>query len=169
MTSNNFYAEYSQSNLLGASPMHLIVALYEGVTEAVEQARECLTSGDVWGRSRAISKAVNILTELMCSLDHQKGGEISANLKRLYSYMQQRLLLAHSTKSAEPMIEVEKLLRDLLESWRTVSLQPAADDSAASAVIEPELVCEPEIRNECVYDSYFTEAPGSVLGESLSF
>jgi flagellar secretion chaperone FliS len=169
LTSNNFYAEYSQSSLLGASPIRLIVALYEGATEAVQQARECLVSGDVWARSRAISKAVNILTELMCSLDHQKGGEISANFKRLYSYMQQRLLLAHSTKAAEPMIEVEKLLRDLLESWRTVSAQPTEPESDSCAVIEPELVCEPEPRKECVYDSYFTETPGSVLGESLSF
>jgi hypothetical protein len=94
----------------------------------------CFEQGDIWGRGQAVSRAVNILAELMASLDHSKGGEMSTNLKRLYDYMQRRLLEAHARKIKEPYGEVEKLLSDLLAAWVVVAEQSAAPQ----AVPEPE-------------------------------
>src|SRR3954449_6836407 len=124
---------YAQSSLLEASPLQLVIALYEGAINAAEQAKAALVGSEDLARSRSITKAVSILAELMCSLDTEKGGEIGANLKRLYSYMQQRLLLAHATKSAEPMDEVVKLLSTLLDSWRQVpNTSPVVQSEAPS-------------------------------------
>jgi flagellar secretion chaperone FliS len=109
---------YAEGTVLSANPLEMVVALYEGAIEAVGRARNCLLSGDIWGRATAISKAVKILTELLISLDHKRGGEVSQNLKRLYSYMQCRLLDAHSLKSEEHLNEVERLLQGILEGWR---------------------------------------------------
>jgi flagellar biosynthetic protein FliS len=70
----NPYAAYSESSMMGASPLQLVTRSYEGAIGAVQQAKQCFASGDIMGRSKAITKAVSILTELMISLDHQKGG-----------------------------------------------------------------------------------------------
>jgi flagellar secretion chaperone FliS len=109
---------YVEGTVLSGNPLEMVDALYEGAIEAVGRARNCLVSGDIWGRAKAISKAVKILTELLVSLDHSRGGEISQNLKRLYSYMQCRLLDAHTLKSEEHLNEVERLLQRILEGWR---------------------------------------------------
>src|SRR6185312_5160994 len=93
------YQAYAEGNLLNSDPIRLVISLYEGAIKSAEQTRQCLKTGDIWGRSRSITKAVQILSELMISLDHEKGGEVSQNLKRLYSYMQSRLLEAHAKKA----------------------------------------------------------------------
>ena len=164
----NPYAAYSQSSLVGASPLQLVTRSYEGAIGAVQQAKQCFASGDIMGRSKAITKAVSILTELMISLDHQKGGEISVNLKRLYSYMQQRLLTAHTQKIEEPLIEVVGLLSNLLEAWKTVELKSRAESVSGTSQA---LIPAPEAEDRAVeYGGYFAEVRGgSMLGESYSF
>jgi flagellar protein FliS len=118
LTNNNPYKEYAEANLLSGHPLDLVVALYEGAFDSARSARLCVAAGDIWGRTKAINKAIAILTELMVSLNVEKGGEIANNLKQLYSYMQRRLLEAHLKKQAEPIKEVEALLENLLDGWR---------------------------------------------------
>ena len=167
------YAAYSESSLVGASPLQLVTRSYEGAIGAVQQAQQCFASGDIMSRSKAITKAVSILTELMISLDHQKGGEISANLKRLYSYMQQRLLLAHAQKTVEPAIEVERLLSNLLEAWKAVEEKSRVESCGnKSQALIPATAPIPLVEESSLpYGSYFYEAAasGSVLGEVYSF
>lgn len=169
MNDQNFYTMYAQSSVLEASPLRLVIALYEGAIGAVEQAKGALTSGDILGRSRHITKAVSVLAELMCSLDHEKGGEISANLKRLYSYMQQRLLAAHATKSAEPMDEVVKLLSNLLESWQQLAEEKSNYAYGTNVPSETAMTYAPEQEMGFSYNSYFAELGESRRGEVFSF
>lgn len=134
MTHTDPYQTYIEGNYLSSNPVRLVVALYEGAIESVRRARTCFEQGDIWGRGQAVSRAVNILAELISSLDHSKGGAVSANLKRLYDYMQRRLLEAHATKAKEPFNEVEKLLSDLLQAWVVV----AGENAAPQAIVESE-------------------------------
>lgn len=160
---------YAQSSLLEANPLQLIIALYDGAISATEQAKAALVSGEDMARSRSITKAVSILAELMCSLDHEKGGEISANLKRLYSYMQQRLLLAHATKAVEPMNEVTGLLTSLLDSWRQVSGTNQGFSSEGNALTKAAAVCAPEPEAEFSYGGYFFDSAETMGREVYSF
>jgi flagellar protein FliS len=160
---------YAQSSLLEASPLQLVIALYEGAIGATNQAKAALGSGEDLVRSRSITKAVSILGELMCSLDHEKGGEISANLKRLYSYMQQRLLLAHATKAVEPMDEVVGLLSTLLDSWRQVSYDKPAGSLEQSARHKAAAVFAPEQEVGFTYGGYFLESGETMGREVYSF
>ena len=105
----------------------------------------------------------------MCSLDHEKGGEISANLKRLYSYMQQRLLLAHATKAVEPMNEVLGLLSTLFESWRQVSSSNPGFSSEGNALTKAGAVCAPEKEGGFSYGGYFPESAETMGREVYSF
>ncbi|MFL6415674.1 MAG: flagellar export chaperone FliS [Bryobacteraceae bacterium] len=167
MNDQSFYTMYAQSSLLEASPLQLVIALYEGAVTATEQAKAALALGEDMSRSRSITKAVSILAELMCSLDHEKGGDISANLKRLYSYMQQRLLLAHATKSAGPMDEVLGLLATLLDSWRQAS-NPSLS-SRETAMTKSAAVCAPESDQGFTYGGYFLESTEAMGREVYSF
>lgn len=137
----NSYQAYVDNSVVGSSPTQLIVALYEGAIEATRQAARCLETGDVWGRSKAVSKAHNILTELYISVDCEKGGELSSNLRRLYAYMQSRLLDGHAKKSGEALAEVDRLLSNLLEAWRVVAAKSAR-------LAEPAIPAAPQAREE---------------------
>jgi flagellar protein FliS len=129
------YNAYLDNNIAAGNPVGLVTALYEGAIKAIQQARHCLETNDIWGRSKAISKAVDILTELVLSLDHEKGGDLSARLKDLYCYMQNRLLSAHASQEDEPMAEVIGLLSNLLDGWYKVAdkLVQEANESEGTA------------------------------------
>ena len=172
LADQDVYQAYAENTFVGASPMRLVIALYEGAIDAIRQGKQCFEIRDIMGRGVAITKANNILTELMVSLDMEKGGEISLNLKRLYSYMQQRILHAHMKKEIAPLTEVEGLLMNLLEAWNVVAndtIQPAPQAAAALQVEDyGELIIEPK-EEEVTYTGYFLESAASVLGQAYSF
>jgi len=131
---------YLESAVLSADPLELIRMLYGAAMEAVRNARRCLAEGDVLGRSREITRAHAILTELTLSLNHEAGGEIARNLAELYDYMQRRLLEAHVTQRDELLAEVANLLATLLEGWR--NCRPAAEPAPAVEVLpERDAIC----------------------------
>jgi flagellar protein FliS len=136
--------------VFSGNPLGLVIALYEGTVQAVGRAKQCLSTNDAWGRAKAISKAVELLTELLSSLNHKEGGEISANLRRLYSYMQCRLLEAHAQKAEEPMDEVERLLETLLEGWRG-----AAEKATHLAHSVPAEMTVNDLPNEDLMNDYW--------------
>jgi flagellar secretion chaperone FliS len=121
LTFTDPYQAYVEGSVFSGNPLSMVIALYEGTIDAIRKANECLVTGDAWGRSKAITKAIKLLTQLLVSLDYKQGGEISTNLKRLYSYIQCRLLEAHAKKAEEPLQEAERLLNTLLEGWRVAA------------------------------------------------
>jgi flagellar secretion chaperone FliS len=123
-TDQNPYQAYTDGVVFSDNPLNLVVALYQGALDATQQAERALRAKDIMGRGRAINRANAILSELLSSLDDERGGEISYNLKRLYSYMQVQLLAAHARQSAGPILEVSALLETLLEGWRVAATTP---------------------------------------------
>jgi flagellar protein FliS len=130
-TESNPYQAYTDGSVFSDNPLNLVIALYQGALDATHQAERALRAGDIMARGRAINRANAILSELLMSLDHERGGEISLNLKSLYCYMQGQLLAAHVRKSAEPIVEVASLLANLLEGWRAAAQAPDASLLAA--------------------------------------
>jgi len=108
---------YLESRILSASPIELIRLLYQGCSQAVQDARRHLAAGNIAARSRSITKACEILIELTSSLDHQRGGEISQRLAQLYDYLERRLIEANIRQSDAPLAEVLGLLSTLGEAW----------------------------------------------------
>ena len=117
---NNGHDAYLESRVLAADPVELVSLLYQACTQAVRDARELLAEGRIGERSRSVTKAHEILTELAGALDHKRGGEISRRLVELYDYMQRRLLEANLQQSDEPLVEVLGLLNTLSEAWEGV-------------------------------------------------
>ena len=64
-----------------------------------------------------LQKAQNIIAELQATLNHEAGGELSVTLDRLYDYYSRRLFEANLKKQVEPVVEVERFLRELRDAW----------------------------------------------------
>lgn len=115
-----------ETQVLGASPERLITLLYLGARAAIGQARIHLQEGRVAERGAAISKAIKIVDEgLKTGLNMEAGGEIAANLARLYDYIVRTLLTANLKADAEQLDIADRLLADLAEAWQTSIDRPA--------------------------------------------
>ena len=112
---------YLETEILSASPMRLVELLYRGAIEAVRQARNAVDASNIAERNRQIARAHAILSELLSSLDHGRGGALSLELAELYDYMQRRLNDANFEQTTGPIEEVRRLLETLLDAWTTVS------------------------------------------------
>ena len=113
----NTYQSYQDEEVLAANPVRLVQLLYRSGLDSIGAARRNLSRGDIRARSRAISKAMTIVTELSLSLDHEKGGDLSRNLADLYGYIQNLLIQANIQQADSPLEEAERLLETLDEAW----------------------------------------------------
>ncbi len=128
MLNSEYYRHSLESEVLSASPVELIRILYRAAIDSVVQARVYLRDGEIEGRSRSISKASAIITELATSLDTSAGGDVGRSLAELYDYLQRSLTEANLKQADEPLAECEILLSTLLDGWMQCSLEAGAEE-----------------------------------------
>lgn len=110
-----------ESAVMSASPHQLVVLLFDGALSAMKKAVILIEQGDIPGKGQALSKAINIITNgLRAGLNHEAGGDISANLDDLYEYMTRRLLQANLHNDVQAINEVEKLLLNIADAWKEI-------------------------------------------------
>ncbi|MGE5569277.1 MAG: flagellar export chaperone FliS [Rhodospirillales bacterium] len=125
---------YLESRILSADGVELVRILYQAALESVEKARRHLKEGDIAARSREITRASAVLSELAVSLDLDVGGALSRNLLELYDYMQRRLLEANFLQSEPILAEVSRLLATLLEGW--MSCNPDSGHTNEAPIVD---------------------------------
>jgi flagellar secretion chaperone FliS len=133
---SNPYGNYLEDHVLSASPLELTGMLYDATLSAVQDARLHLAQGRIAERSRAITRAVALLTELSLSLNHEAGGDLSARLAELYDYMQRRLLDANFQQRDEGLAETEQLLMPLIMAWREILRAEDTTPEPVARVVE---------------------------------
>lgn len=146
---NDAYLKYLEGEVLAADPVKLIRLLYDGAIDAVAQARCHLISGDIRERSRAVNRALAILSELTQSLNHDVGGTLSTELAAIYDYAQRRLLEGNYSQVDSPFEEVQGLLITLLRGWERC---------------DPLLAGSPEARTNGIACAELEYAPVSYAG-----
>lgn len=127
----NGYQNYARTSIKTADPRSIVVLLYEGIINFLNQAQASLEAGDKAGMSDGIGRAQRIIHHLASALDFEQGGEIAQNLANLYNYMRDTLTQGNIRCDATKINEVCDLTRPLLDAWRKV-----ANDPAAAAVLQ---------------------------------
>ncbi|MBL9202606.1 MAG: flagellar export chaperone FliS [Opitutaceae bacterium] len=139
MVASGYARAYRSNSVLTASPGQLVLMLYDGALKSLALAREAFdTPADDPRRIAVINhqllKAQAIITELQGGLNFEAGGEFARTMHRLYDYHLSRLLDANLRKQVEPVIEVERLVRELREAWSQMLGQQREAESAAGQI-----------------------------------
>jgi flagellar protein FliS len=114
---------YQHNQISTASPMQLVILLYEGALSQISSAIRAIQNGDIEARTNHINRACAMIAELQGGLDMQKGGEIASSLYRLYTYITRRLCEANWQNSITGLEETQKLLSPLWTAWQQVANQ----------------------------------------------
>ena len=80
-----------------------------------------LEAGNHEAKGRYISRAQDIINELNAVLDIDAGGEIAANLRKLYCFMSTRLSEANVKRDPRMVREVITLMEELNQSWKAIA------------------------------------------------
>ena len=117
---------YRRTNVHTRSPLELVVMLYDGALQSLSEARDALARNDVAARTKAVSRALAILTELQGTLNVKEGGSIAEELDRLYAFSITRLLDVTTRRDASAIEDIVRVLTPLREAWSQVAQQDTA-------------------------------------------
>jgi flagellar protein FliS len=116
---------YHEQQILTASPSRLVVMLYAAAMTSLNKAIKAIEAGDVQGRWDANKHAVEVIEHLFTTLDIERGGDIAADLQRLFPFMIRHLIDVDLHNDPEPAREVIELLKPLHGSWVEIDRQMA--------------------------------------------
>ncbi|WP_347371047.1 flagellar export chaperone FliS [Chromobacterium vaccinii] len=129
---NQAYANDAlKTAVYGASPVGIVVMLYEGAIKALASAAVAIDGGRFEEKARMISKTVDILEGLRIALELDQASDAASNLNDLYLYMKLRLAKASLKNDKEILAEVKGLLETILPAWQQVDRSGAAQQQAA--------------------------------------
>ncbi|MEK4513079.1 MULTISPECIES: flagellar export chaperone FliS [Paenibacillus] len=114
------YKAYQRNKYETASPHRLILMLFNGAIQFVNQAQTAISEGNNTEGHRLILRTQDIIYELISSLKEDQGGEIAKNLKGIYLYIIDRLVQANLNKQIDYLVEVNALLSDLKSAWEQI-------------------------------------------------
>jgi flagellar secretion chaperone FliS len=113
---------YKETKVTTATQSKLIIMLYDEVIKQLDIAMDAVKNKKPKDVSHnAFVKSQDCISELMVSLDFEKGGEIAKNLFSLYSYFNRELLEANNHGKMEKALSVQGMMRELRSSWVSIS------------------------------------------------
>lgn len=110
---------YRKQDVLTASPVDLIIMLYDALKRNIVMGKRGISSKNVPLAHKHLMKAQLIVTELINSLDMNY--EISDNLLELYNFALKSIADANMQKDPAPLDPVIEMVESIREAWVTVS------------------------------------------------
>ena len=115
---------YKKSQVETASPIDLIIILYDRVIVLLDKARNEILEKKFEEKNTSLTKATDIVFELLTTLDNDKGGEIAASLSRIYNFVIREITNANMSLNAKELDNAKRILSELRESWISIKNNP---------------------------------------------
>ncbi len=113
----NARLSYREAAVPGASPVRLVILLYEQAAEDLRCALAAHQRGDIEARTREINHAILVIAHLQSSLDKDLGGMVAVNLERFYNQVRASLVDAQCQQSAALLERQIIFLMQVHEAW----------------------------------------------------
>ncbi|MCB0322146.1 MAG: flagellar export chaperone FliS [Bdellovibrionales bacterium] len=120
MYSKKAHKQYTNVHVSTVDRGRLLLMLYDGCTKFLKHAKAGLESKDIPKFARFLSKAQAIISELMLTLDFEKGGDVAKDLDRLYDFMLFYLTEANLEKNPDKLQKVIELVDVIASAYREV-------------------------------------------------
>ena len=150
-------ANYQEHSLDGASPVDLVVALYDGILRFLYAAIAAVERGDIRGRRIAVKRALAILIHLQARLRMDIGGRPAQVLSEFYASMFALILQASVGPSVQRFEEVIRCVRNVRDAWKQIAAEaPTPAANPQSSTVKPRVVELPMATVETNHASRWT-------------
>lgn len=128
---------YQETALRGATPIELVVVLYDLAIEDMRRALLAMQQNDIETRSRQIGHALFVLQQLQGTLDFERGGSAARQFEQFYNLVRAKLLEAQIRNSPDLVREQMRFFSEVRDCWVEAKriLQPVR--TAEAAVMSP--------------------------------
>lgn len=129
---------YREAAVAGASPVRLVILLYEQAMADLRNAIAAEATGDIEGRTREINHAIQVIGHLQATLDKEQGGKVAAILDRFYEQVRCALVEAQCKKSVNLIEQQIAHLLQVHEAWCAVERAMSSSQGEANPASEPQ-------------------------------
>ncbi|MCX6835149.1 MAG: flagellar export chaperone FliS [candidate division Zixibacteria bacterium] len=136
---NNRLEAYRYADTMGKSPLDLIITVYDGAIKALRTAAEHYNNKKNQNGYDEIQKAKRMITHLYSTLDTERGGQVAANLGKMYSWAIAQLSVTEATKDIEQIEAVAAALNNLRSGWVELKARQGVATKAAAGAPEATL------------------------------
>jgi flagellar protein FliS len=133
MKTPNAALAYRENASLGASPVGVVVLLYDRLAQDIHAAIAAMKSANVEDRSSRINHALLILQQLQGNLDFAAGGAAARQLDVFYSHIRAKLLEAQIRQSSELLLAQAQAVAQVRESWAEIERSVPPSSTAVSS------------------------------------
>ena len=124
-----------QHEIEQASPVRLVVMLYDKAMSLLRQAVLHIDRNNVKAKGQALNRVVEIIGELQAILNRDEGGVVAKNLDTMYEFMIRSVTLANLNNDPQPLDGVLMVLEELRKGWQ--ELEQMTQDGEVAAVTSP--------------------------------
>lgn len=108
------------SKVEGATPHQLVKILFDELMLSIEASAIAMRGGDGNKAREKQTRALTMLHALESSLDHDKGGEIAANLATIYREVRRRVLTSVSGRDPDLAMSGHAIIADIAGAWSQI-------------------------------------------------
>ena len=116
-----------------ASPVRLVVMLYEKAMSLLRQAVQHIDRNNVQAKGEALNRVVEIVGELQAVLNREEGGVVAQNLDAMYEFMIRSITLANLNSDPQPRQSVLNVLEELHKGWQELEQMTQNGEVAAAS------------------------------------
>ena len=120
-------SNYRQHSLEGASPVELVVALYDGTIRFLYAAAAATDRKDESARRVAVKRALDIILHLQARLRMDIGGKPAAALSDFYASSFALILQASAEASRAKFEHAIECIRNVRDAWKQVASEVNPD------------------------------------------
>ena len=120
MHTQEYVRRYAQAQVSVVDREQLLLLVLEGGMKFLRLTRAALAAGDLPSFAEHLARAQAIISELLGTLDHEAGGEIAADLARLYDFMLFHLVEANAQRSVRHVDETIAVFDTILDAYRAI-------------------------------------------------
>jgi flagellar protein FliS len=126
---------YQESAVRGATPIELVILLYDSAIEDMRRALTAMQNSEIENRSVQIAHALMVLQQLQGTLDFERGGSAARQFEQFYNLVRAKLLEAQIRGSSELMSQQIRSMSEVRDSWAQAKrlLEPVSGPSPAPA------------------------------------
>ncbi len=125
---------YRESAVRGASPVGLIVILYEEVVRSLRRAQRGIEQGNIEERTLGVSHAIRVIGHLQSVLNFEAGGDVARDLSAFYNAARTQILRANSGAHAKPIETLATGFSAVAEAWKQVDREVGDPSGAIPAI-----------------------------------
>jgi flagellar secretion chaperone FliS len=131
---------YRRTAIEGASPIGLVIALYDTLWGNLRRATEAIRAQDIEARCDELNHAMLVLGQLESWVAPENGGDLARSLTQFYRYLRAKMMEASATQSAKILEDLMDLILHVRSAWQQRDLVPhqASETSPVIQSIEPE-------------------------------